>query len=475
MIAVWAYKDRKVAVFGLGRSGLVVADALKAGGAHPVLSDDAPARCADAHNAGFEVVEHGRFDWSAMAALILSPGVPFTHPAPHAVVKAARAAGVPILGDIELFAMASADLPAHRVVAITGTNGKSTTTALVGHILKTASVPVAVGGNIGKPALALDPLPEGGVYVLELSSYQIDLIENFVPDVAVLLNMSPDHLDRHGDMAGYAAAKERLFRDQGAGRTAVIGVDDAHGLRFAELLAERGDQRVVPISGERRISSGVAVVQGALSDQSTGDVAAVGSIEGAAALRGAHNGQNAAAAHAVCRALGLTADQILPGLLGFPGLAHRMEAVARADGVEFINDSKATNVDAASRALRSFDNIYWIAGGRPKTTDLSGLRAFFPRIRRAYLIGEAANDFAQSLGGAVDHLIAGDLDTAVTRAWTDARASVDSMGKGTAVVLLSPACASFDQFTSFEARGDAFRVSVRSILGGDTPKAAGGG
>jgi UDP-N-acetylmuramoylalanine--D-glutamate ligase len=457
-----------VAVFGLGRSGLVVAEALKAGGAHPVLSDDTPARCADAKAAGFDVVDHGRFDWSEMAALVLSPGVPLTHPEPHSVVKAARGAGVPVLGDIELFAMASADLPAHRVVAITGTNGKSTTTALVGHILKTAGLPVAVGGNIGEPALALEPQAEGGIYVLELSSYQIDLIDRFVPDVAVLLNMSPDHLDRHGDMTGYAAAKERLFRDQGAGQTAVIGVDDAHGLRFAEQLAERGDLRVVPISGERRITGGVAVEQGALSDLSAGDVATVGSIQKAAALRGAHNGQNAAAAFAVCRALGLSVDQIMAGLMSFPGLAHRMEAVGRADGVEFINDSKATNVDAASRALGSFDNIYWIAGGRPKTTDLSGLSAYFPRIRRAYLIGEAANDFARSLDGAVDHVIAGDLATAVTQAWADAR------DQKAAVVLLSPACASFDQFTSFEARGDAFRAAVQAIIGEETAKTAGG-
>lgn len=473
MIPVSTYEGRDVAVFGLGRSGLAVADALRQSGARPVLSDDSDARLAAARDVGFEVMAPDAIDWPNMAALVLSPGVPLTHPEPHPVVKAARGAGVPIVGDMELFAGARADLPAHKVVAVTGTNGKSTTTALIGHVLKSAGRDVAIGGNIGEPVLALDPLPEsgsgGGIYVLELSSYQIDLCPGLVPDVGVFLNLSPDHLDRHGDMAGYAAAKERLFDGQKEGHTAVIGVDDAHGLRFADMLAGRNVPRVVPISGERMISGGVSAVCATLYDQSGDHMQAVGSFGQALGLRGAHNGQNAAAAYAACRALGLEPGTILDGLLTFPGLAHRMESVARANGVEFVNDSKATNVDAAARALASFENIYWIAGGRPKSVDLSALRAWFPRIRRAYLIGEAADGFAASLDGDVDHVIAGDLGTALTEAWGDAR------GRGSAVILLSPACASFDQFPNFEARGDAFKAAVRALLGRDAPAAAGGG
>ncbi|RMF11525.1 MAG: UDP-N-acetylmuramoyl-L-alanine--D-glutamate ligase [Alphaproteobacteria bacterium] len=469
MIAVTAYRGERVAVFGLGRSGLAVAAALRAGGAEPVLWDDNHRQRDGASAAGFRVEDMATLDWTRVAALVLSPGVPLTHPEPHPVVRAARGASVPILGDMELFQMARADLPAHKVVAVTGTNGKSTTTALIGHVLGGSGRAAAVGGNIGAPVLALDPLDEGGVYVLELSSYQIDLTEAFVPDVGVFLNLTPDHLDRHGDMAGYATAKERLFTRQCAGQTAVIGVDDAHGLRFADRLHAQGTVRVIPISGARLLAGGVAVQNGTLYDQIAGQLTPVGSLSKAPALRGQHNGQNAAAAYAACRALGLDANTILDAFATFPGLAHRMQRVATANGIEFVNDSKATNVDAAARALASFDNIYWIAGGRPKTTDLSGLEALFPRIRRAYLIGEAAAGFAESLDGKVDWVMAGDLGTAVTQAWADAK------GRGRAVILLSPACASFDQFPNFEARGDAFAAAVRALLGRDTPSAAEGG
>ncbi len=469
MIPVKGYKGKRVAVFGLGRSGLATAAALKAGGAEPVLWDDSADQRDGAVAAGFRVEYITTLDWSDVAALVLSPGVPLTHPAPHPVVAAAKAAGVSVLGDMELFQMARGDLPAHKVVAVTGTNGKSTTTALIGHVLKSAGGSVAVGGNIGDPVLALDPLAEDGTYVLELSSYQIDLTETFAPDVAVLLNLTPDHLDRHGDMAGYAAAKDRLFTRARAGQTAIIGVDDAHGLRFADRLYALGGPRIIPISGERLVPGGVTVDRGTLYDQIDGKLMPVGSLAEAAGLRGQHNGQNAAAAYATCRSLGLESAEIMDALKTFPGLAHRMERVATANGIEFINNSKATNVEAAARALASFDAIYWIAGGRPKTTDLSALRAFFPRIRRAYLIGEAADGFGQSLGRDVDWVIAGDLSAAVARAWADAR------GRGKAAILLSPACASFDQFANFEARGAAFTAAVNAVLGRDAPAAAGGG
>lgn len=468
MIPVTAYKGERVAVFGLGRSGLATAAALRAGGTEPVLWDDTPAQREAANAAGFTVEDMAGLDRPGMAALVLSPGVPLTHPEPHGVVKAARAKGVSILGDMELFETARAQLPGHKLVAVTGTNGKSTTTALIGHVLTAAGREAAVGGNIGQPVLALDPLPEGGTYVLELSSYQIDLTDKFSPDVAILLNLTPDHLDRHGDMAGYAAAKERLFTRQQAGQVAVIGIDDAHGVRFAEDLRRRGGPRVIPVSGEGPVEGGVAVQDGTLYDGMNGTLEPVGSLAEAPGLRGQHNGQNAAAAYAACRALGLKSAEIMDGLRTFPGLAHRMQPVATANGVEFINDSKATNVDAAARALASFDAIYWIAGGRPKTTDLSDLKAFFPHIRRAYLIGEAAEGFAKALDGAVDWTISGDLETAVSQAWADAK------GQGKAAVLLSPACASFDQFPNFEVRGEAFIAAVQALLGRTAPAAAGG-
>jgi len=444
------FQDRTVAVVGLGLSGRATVRALAAGGARLQVWDDGAAAREAAAKAGLPVVAPEDMAWGRAAALVLSPGVPLTHPKPHPAVRAARAAGVEVIGDVELFLRAG---PGGRLAAISGTNGKSTTTALLGHVLARAGRAVQVGGNLGTPALDLDRFPAGaeGITVLELSSYQIDLTPSLRPDVAVLLNISPDHLDRHGGLAGYVAVKRRLCAGQTAGQVAVVSVDDDHCRRIAADLAAAG-HRVVPVSvGEAR-AEGVSVVDGRLFEGAE-EIADLGA---ARALPGAHNWQNAAAAYGAARALGLAPAEIVAGLADFPGLAHRQEQIADIGGIRFVNDSKATNAQATARALACYDAIYWIAGGRPKEGGLASLAPSFGRIRHAFLIGEAANQFAAELDGRVCYTIAGDLTTAVRAAWR--RAAKDPRGGG--VILLSPAAASFDQFANFEARGEAFRAAV---------------
>ena len=454
MIVADSFANRRVAVFGLARTGISAARALMAGGATVLAFDDKPAAREAAAAEGVTLADLRTADWSDIAALVLAPGVPFTHPEPHDVVKLAKAAGVPVVGDMELFARSSQRLPGTRVVMITGTNGKSTTTALTAHLLAAAGVPVAVGGNLGTAVLDLDPLPVGGVYVFEVSSYQIDLIDTLVPDVGVLLNITPDHLDRHGGMDGYVAVKERLFRDQRADQAAIVGVDDDHCAAIAERIAAKGG-RLVPLAVGRALDRGVSAVAGTLHENGV----AVFDLASLSRLPGAHNWQNVGAAFAVLRALGLSRDAALTGLASFPGLAHRMELVAEKGGVRFVNDSKATNADAAAKALAAYDRIYWIAGGKPKAGGITTLGDYWPRIARAYLIGEAAADFAQTLSGHVPATIVGTLDAAVRAAAADAANDTGAAP----VVLLSPACASFDQFTSFEARGDHFRDLVAAL------------
>ena len=453
MIAVETYRDRAVGVFGLGRSGLAAARALAAGGARVLAWDDAEARRQAA--ADIALVAPSRQAWSELAALVLSPGVPLSHPAPHPVVGLAGELGVEVVGDVELFARAR---PRARVVAITGTNGKSTTTALTGHLLRSAGWAVAVGANLGRPVLDLEPLEERGVYVLELSSYQIDLTRSLRPAVAVLLNLSPDHLDRHGDMAGYIAAKRRLFEIAGERAVAVVGVDDDDCAAIAEALAASG-RDVVRIAVGREIEDGLYVVDGCLVRAQQGKRRESASLAGIETLRGTHNWQNAAAAVATVSALGLEATAIQRGLASFPGLPHRLQRVGEIDGIVFVNDSKATNAEAAARALAAYDQVFWIAGGRPKAGGIAGLAPLFPRIARAYLIGEAAPEFARTLQGQVAFELSGDLVTAVMSAYRDASAAV---GAGR-IVLLSPACASFDQFADFEARGDRFARVVADL------------
>jgi len=461
MIPVPGFEKRRVAVFGLGKSGLATLRALEAGGALLLAWDDSEAKREEAREAGFTLSDCDGWDWNSIAALILSPGVPFTHPEPHRIVKAAQAAGVEVIGDVELFQRAlTASGTGAKFVAITGTNGKSTTTALIGHMVRRCGGIVQVGGNIGRAVLDLDPPKAGMVYVIEVSSYQIDLAPSIAPDIAILLNITPDHIDRHGTVENYAAVKARLFARQKEGDTAIVGVDDGYSSDIGTKINAWRVATLVPVSVGKALGRGVYVIDGILYEGTGQQTINVGSLKPMRTLPGAHNWQNAAAAYAAGRALGYLREKILSAFESFPGLAHRMEIVAEQDGVRYVNDSKATNADAASKALAAYDNIYWIAGGKPKEGGIASLAEFFPRIRKAYLIGEAAEDFAATMDGKVAHVVSGTLDKAVTEASRDAHADKADLK----VVLLSPACASFDQFPNFEVRGDRFRADVRALL-----------
>ena len=461
MIRVRGFEGKRVAVFGLARTGLTAARALIAGGAQVALWDEKAVARAEAAAEGLPLVDLSLADWTQFDALLLSPGVPLTHPRPHWTVEAARAAKIDIIGDVEVFARtvnAAEEWKRPKVVAITGTNGKSTTTALLGHMLRAAGKDARVGGNIGVGVLGLEDMHGGAVYVLELSSYQLDLTSSLKPDVAILLNVSPDHLDRHGGMEGYVGAKSRVFLNQGKGDTAVIGVDDPWCQRICTDLIAANRRTIRPISAAKSMGRGVYVLQGMLYDATGERVVEVADLTRARALPGRHNWQNGAAAYAAALALGVAPDEAARALMSFPGLAHRMEEVGRIGGVRFVNDSKATNADAARQAMTAIPRFYWIAGGVPKAGGIEPLRDLFAKVEKAYLIGEAARDFAAVLAGGTPYHIAGDIVAAVNAAYDDAvRAG------GEAVVLLSPACASFDQFPDFEVRGDVFRAAVQSL------------
>jgi UDP-N-acetylmuramoylalanine--D-glutamate ligase len=461
MIPVRGFEGKTVAVFGLARTGLAAARALQAGGATVALWDERPAAREAAIAEGFELTDLSSADWWSFSALLLSPGVPLTHPTPHWTVERAKAAGVEVLGDIELFARAVNAAPEHKrpkVVAITGTNGKSTTTALIAHICASAGRDTRIGGNFGFGVLGLEDMHGGAVYVLELSSYQLDLTSSLKPDVSILLNITPDHLDRHGGMDGYVAAKRRVLLNQGKGDTAVIGVDDPYGQRICTEVVAANRRTIVPISSSKAIGRGVYVLQGLLYDATGERAVEIADLLRARSLPGRHNWQNAAAAYSAARGLGLTPEEAAEGLMTFPGLAHRMETVGQIGRVRFVNDSKATNADAARQAMGSYPKFFWIAGGQAKEGGIESLSDLFPRIEKAYLIGEAAPVFADVLAGKADAVECGSLDRAVQRAYADAAATGQD-----AVVLLSPACASFDQFTDFEARGEAFRTAVLAL------------
>jgi UDP-N-acetylmuramoylalanine--D-glutamate ligase len=461
MIPVRGFEGRTVAVFGLARTGLAAARALIAGGAQVALWDEKPAARAAAEAEGLPVVDLTTADWSGFAAIMLSPGVPLTHPEPHWTVKKAKAAGVEVLGDIELFARTVNAAPEHKrpkIVAITGTNGKSTTTALIGHICAQAGRDVRIGGNIGYGVLGLEDMHGGAVYVLELSSYQLDLTSSLKPDVSVLLNISPDHLERHGSMEGYVAAKRRVLLNQGKGDTAVIGVDDPWGQQICTEITAANRRTIVPISASKAMSRGVYALDGLLYDATGERAVEVADLKRARSLPGRHNWQNAAAAYAAAKGLGIAAEEAAEHLMSFPGLAHRMETVGHLGKVRFVNDSKATNADAARQALSSYPKVFWIAGGQPKTGGIAPLADLFGRVEKAYLVGEAAPAFAEVLNGKAPAVISGTIEAAVGQAYADAAAS----GRE-AIVLLSPACASFDQFADFEARGEAFRAAVQRL------------
>ncbi|MGF7161350.1 UDP-N-acetylmuramoylalanine--D-glutamate ligase [Rhodoligotrophos appendicifer] len=460
MIPATTFAGQSVAVFGLGGSGRSVVHALTAGGAHVAAWDDGAASRERALAEGLPLADLASADFAKFSALVLSPGVPLTHPEPHWTVVKAKAAGIEIIGDIEIFfreLRASGALA--PVIAITGTNGKSTTTALCGHLLRAAGRDANVGGNIGTAVLDLAPPAPGRHYVLELSSYQIDLTPGLHADAAILLNVTPDHLDRHGDMTGYAAVKEKIFANQTEADTAVICIDDDYTRAIAARAGAHA--KLAPVTIGREIDDGICVIDGQLQERAGGATLAAVSLVGIRSLRGAHNWENAAAAYGAMRALGLTAEEIADGFKSFPGLKHRMQEIAQIGAVRFVNDSKGTNADAAARALGAFDTIYWIAGGRAKSGGIDSLKEFFPRIMRAYLIGEAAEAFAATLGTEVDSIICRTLDQAVRMAAADARAE----GRPDAVVLLSPACASFDQYPNFEVRGDHFHDLVQALDG----------
>ncbi len=466
MIPIADFKNRDVAVFGLARTGLAAARALSAGGARVHAWDDSDVQRAHAEAAGVAVSDINSRDWRSFAALVLSPGVPLTFPEPHRVVTLAEAVGVPILGDIELFARAVNALPAAqrpKLIGVTGTNGKSTTSALIAHILKAAGKDVRLGGNIGAPVLDLPPLHAGAYYVIELSSYQLDLTSSLRLDAAVWLNTTPDHLDRHGDMTAYIAAKRRIFLNQGAADWAVIGVDDGHCAAICTELTRAGVQHVAPISSGQALGRGVSALDGKLIDALGGRAEIVADLAKAPSLAGRHNAQNAAAAYAAVRAFGVDQRTVAQAMTTFPGLPHRLERVGVIDGVRFINDSKATNANAAAQALAVYPRVYWIAGGVAKEGGVADLEQFFPRMARVYLIGQAAGEFSDTLRGKAPVTMAGNLEAAVRLAFNDARAS----GEPHPVVLLSPACASFDQFKSYEDRGEQFRKLVAAL--GDAP------
>ena len=464
MIPVRGYTDKTVAVLGLGRSGVAACKALVAGGARVLAWDDHADTRAAAEGMGIALTDISKPDaMGGAVTLITSPGIPHLYPKPHPIIALAQAQGLTIDNDVGLFfrSYATPDwdrfdvIP--RVVAVTGSNGKSTTTALIEHILRSSGRPVQMGGNIGRGVLDLEPAHDGEIVVLELSSYQIELARALSPDIAIFLNISPDHLDRHGGMGGYFAAKARLFTQGGPDR-AIIGVDEPEGRFLAGKLREEiahGDP-VMRISATQAIKDGWSVCarKGFLAEWRRGRQIASIDLRQMSNLPGTHNHQNACAAYAACRTIGLGAKEIEAAMGSFAGLKHRCQIIAQIDGVRYVNDSKATNADASAQALSAFKNIRWIAGGVPKEGGIGSLAPLFERISKTYLIGEAAADFAQALGE-TPHVIAQTLEAAVAQAHRDADAGD--------VVLLSPACASFDQFDSFEARGDAFEALVEAL------------
>ena len=457
MIPATTYSGKTVAVFGLARSGLTAASALMEGGATVLAWDDRDTARDAAADSGLPVHDLHDADWNSIDALVLSPGVPHHLPEPHWTATLARDHDVPIICDVEIFVreMAARE-PTPRIVAITGTNGKSTTTALTGHILRAAGLDAHIGGNIGRGVLDLPEPGDDTVYVLELSSYQLERTPSLKADVAVFLNLSPDHIERHGDMAGYEAAKRNIFANQTREDTAVIGVDDKVGKRIVTQLKAKNGRTILPVSTRSAVMGGVSVRKGKLLDATGAKSPDPLDLSGIDTLRGRHNHQNAAAAYAATQALGLPRDAIAEGLRIFPGLAHRMEIVGRAGPILFVNDSKATNADSAAQALRAYDDIFWIAGGLPKAGGIEELIPYFGFVTKTYLIGASASEFARTLDKVGSpYAIVGDVPRAVRAA------SADAFRAGKGVVLLSPACASFDQFASFEERGDAFcRLAV---------------
>jgi len=459
MITVACFNNKTVGVLGLARSGISSVQALLRGNAVVFAwDDDAQKRLNLMNQVSLNAVDLSLVELQQLSALIISPGIPTNLPQPHPLIPLIHKANVPIMTDIDLLIKAQ---PTTKRIGITGTNGKSTTTSLIGHILKNSNIPTEVGGNIGIPCLDLKPLDNRGIYVLELSSFQLELMQHFTFDAAVLLNITPDHLDRHGTMQKYAGIKQKIFAAQKSTQAAIIGVDDPYSQEIYTYLKKNDQQQVIPISNQDIAPRGVYVKDSFLVDDMDGKKASVLNLQKASRLPGLHNAQNIAAAYATCRAMGLDSKKIAAEILSYPGLAHRQEFVRQIRHIGFVNDSKATNADAAGKALACYKNIYWILGGRPKEGGLNGLEAFLDRVQHAFLIGEAQQSFAFFLKQhQIPHTLSGTLDVAVTSAYNIARQSSQSC-----VILLSPACASFDQFRDFEDRGTHFKKTVLSLNG----------
>jgi UDP-N-acetylmuramoylalanine--D-glutamate ligase len=458
MTPITSFAGKRVAVFALGKSGLTSAEALVAGGAEVVVWDDHRRARDNAATAGLKLEDLVMTDLSRFDSLVVGPGVPLTHPYPHWIVVKAREAGVEVIGDIELFCRERAKIaPKSLFIAITGTNGKSTTTALVAHLYETFGHKVEVGGNIGTPILALSPPAPDRVHVIECSSFQIDLAPSLNPSFGVLLNVTPDHLDRHGTMENYAAIKEKLVAQADH---AVVGLDDEICVAIGERLRDAGKAVTFISITKPTIPDGIILDGTQLVRRASGRSLPIADLAGITSLRGRHNGQNAAAAAAALGELGFDLERFGKGIRSFPGLPHRLEEIGRRGKILYINDSKATNADAAEKALLSLDDIYWIVGGRAKEGGIEPLRPLFPKVAKAYLVGEATEAFAKVIGEAIPYEFCGTIDKAVESATRDAEKSMAEMP----IVLLSPACASFDQFSDFEKRGDKFRELVLAKL-----------
>lgn len=454
MIASPLYKNQNIFILGLGRSGRSVAQSLTQAGAHVLAWDDHAETRKAALDQGIPLADLDALDWRTIDQLILSPGIPHRYPAPHPLVLKASS---PPISDLEVLYHSQPDV---QYIGITGSNGKSTTTALIGHVLKQIHHPVEVGGNIGIPVMDLQSLGKDGTYVLELSSYQLETSPSLHCNISILLNITPDHLDRHGGMEGYIKAKKLIYKNSTPQDMLVISVDDAPCLQIYETIKATGQVRLLPISINKTLPDGIYVKDGVIFEQST----PVFDLKQLERLRGPHNWQNIAAAYAALRIMGLESDQILKGVSSFPGLVHRQQVIAQHKNVLFVNDSKATNADAVAKALESYKDlpIYWLLGGVPKDGGITTLAPYFPNIRHGFLFGEAASSFATTLEGHVPYTLCETLDEAVKKA-----AVLASKDQEKVVVLLSPACASFDQFKDFEARGEAFCEAVKRVMEGE--------
>ncbi len=462
MIIAPDMKNKSVGVFGLGVSGLATCEALAASGASVYSFDEKLEARDKTKNTEYRAEHPKDWPWAELEAIVVSPGVPLSHPKPHPIVKKARLEKIPVIGDAELFARAINSLPERerpRIAAITGSNGKSTTTALIGHMLREAGEEVHLGGNIGEAIMSMPAPNRHAIYVLELSSFQLDLTHSLRANAAVFLNLTPDHIERHGSIDGYFAAKSRIFRNQTPEDLAVVGVDDSWGERLCTELTSTGRAQIAPVSASATLGRGVYALGDTIYFNFDGKTTNAGDLVNARSLRGVHNRQNTAAALAVALHFGASPAIAMKAARSFMSLAHRMEEVTRIGKVLFINDSKATNADAAARAIAAYDDVFWIAGGKPKEGGLDALKGKLSGVRKAYLIGEAVDQFSAELKGECKTRKCTTLKRAISAAYKDAAAS----DAAAPVVLLSPACASYDQFKNFEERGDQFRALVGDL------------